>query len=129
MIVGDHNGVIKILTPEIKSFGNPGENLSILNILNRNDKFLAFRVNGTIEEFDCNGNFIEIKRGTRKIIDGTDANGKEVVAFLDGSFEIDSTILKSSISNCKGISYYNNSLALCGNSNSEIWDINSSKIM
>lgn len=127
IIVGDHTGVIKVLNPQITSIGKPGPGLSVLSIIPKEDKYLAIRQNGNVDQFDLDGNFESIKTGSKKILDGREIDNKIIVAYADGSFECDKT-LKSGIPLCRGISACDNFFAFCGNSNSEIWDVNSEKL-
>ena len=126
IIVGDHTGTIKVLTPQLSSLCSASS--AVLNIIPRNDKFLAVRVNGTIDEFDLTGNLLTLREGKQKIIDGAVSNDRELVTYPDGTFEIEDNKTKSGISECKGISVYNELIALCGRSTSEIWDINTAQL-
>lgn len=129
IIVGDHTGSIKAIVPQVNFLCNGGSSLSVINIIPRHDKFLAFRVNGSIEEFSLDGTFTTIKEPSTKIIGGSDFEGKELLVFPNGTFEFSSITTQSGISECKGFDLNLSSLSLCGKSNAEIWDINTAKLV
>lgn len=124
IILGDHTGSIKVLDPEIHNLGPTGQGLGIINIIPSEEGFYAFRSLGSVDRFTLEGTFTSVHDSSKKIIDGAIYNNSIILAYPNGEFGFNNHIYKTAIQECSGISNLDENLALCGDNNAEVWDLN-----
>jgi hypothetical protein len=124
IFLGDHTGLVKLLSPEVSIFGSAGKGLGIINLVHNSSGLLVFRESGKADRLSvAEGSFEELRPGHSKIVEGLEFADELLLVYPDGTFALGDQRTQTSISACTGAFAFENTAAFCGNANCELWDL------